>query len=323
MKPGAIAACLCWALACQELVGINERSAREQELDSGANAGDPSGMTNSDAGDEYSDAAQHGEAGLSPDGSSSLEGGTPGESLEPGQQCLDGGCSCDGGYDGADCAIPSCTPSWSCDWSPCAEGSESALDCVDSNFCGISSGMPSIRACPTRIEIRRLYWSNGFGCGNPSADWDHCPSTNGMTCLAGQNGSYVLDSATVDFWVFPLDGFDAGDPDFISWEYSLVRLDACYNVSTTRHVLEPTDALKLSGIEANTANAATGVNGWSCVKVGYVRTGSKVSSDSHMIDVYRNEANDSKGTTFYQPTSGVDPSCGITGGVAWFAWNTP
>lgn len=106
-----------------------------------------------------------------------------------------------------------------------------------------------------------------------------------------------------------------------SWEYSLVRLDACYNNTTTRHLLEPTDRLKQISVEANTANTATGINGWTCVKVGYVRTGSSVGADNYMISIYRNEANDSKSTTFYQPTNGTDATCAITGGVGWYGWN--
>ena len=245
-----------------------------------------------------------------------------------------GTCSCQTGYALPDCGSCSsgyvnypnctlCTVNWSCSWSSCAGGNENAYNCVDLNGCGSSTGMPTSRSCPLRIRVRRMFGGNGFGCGNPAADWDHCPSLNGTSCLVGQNSNwtYALDPGSVDFWVFPVGEFEAGDPDTVNWEYPLVRLDACYNASVTRHVLEPTDRLKALGYEQNTANTATGINGWTCVKVGYIRVGSVVAGDSYMIPIYRNEAEDSKSTTFYQPTDATDGTCSIAGGVAWYAWN--
>ena len=133
--------------------------------------------------------------------------------------------------------------------------------------------------------------------------------------------TYVTDVASSEFWIFPLGAFDAGDPDFIlSWEYSLVRLDVCYNPTSSWHLLEPTDRLKAISVESNTTNQAIGINGWTCQKVGYVRTGSLVSWDLAMNTIYRNESSVAT-TSFYQPSDGTNASCDISGGAAWFAWD--
>lgn len=248
--------------------------------------------------------------------------------------CSGGECRCATGYAGAACdrcatgysGYPNCVgcaPNWSCSWSSCASGSETASDCRDLNGCGTSEGRPSTRSCPVRVRVRRVFGSNHQGCGNPSADWHHCPSWDGVRCLVGQAAGLFYESDPgPDFWVFPLTGFGAGTPDTISWEYPLVRLDACFHAATTRHLLEPTDCLKAIGVEAAISGAAIGVSGWSCEMVGYVRTGSIVASDAYMVRIWRNESN-ALTTSFYQQTSGADPACGITAGIGWYAWSAP
>lgn len=248
--------------------------------------------------------------------------------------CANGSCTCFSGFGGSEChtcapgysgypactPTTTCTPSWTCSWSACASGTELASNCVDAAGCGTTVGQPTERDCPRRIRVRRRYGSNGQGCGNPTADWDHCPSFDGTNCIAGQGAmlNYVADPGP-DFWVFPLGVFGSGNPDTVTWEYSLVRLDACYHAATTRHVLEPTDRLKVIGVESNTAGA-NGVNGWSCAMVGYVRTGSTITADPHMVPIFRNESTGTS-TSFYQTVNGADASCGISGAVGWYAWD--
>jgi len=111
-------------------------------------------------------------------GQSCIACGGSGQVCCAGSQC-DGGLQCQGGTCG------SCLPSWTCtDWSSCLSGQENR-SCADSNGCGTSSGKPAeTRLCPLRTKMRRLFGGNGGGCGNPTANWDHCPTTNGSTCLA-------------------------------------------------------------------------------------------------------------------------------------------
>ncbi len=108
------------------------------------------------------------------------------------------------------------------------------------------------------------------------------------------------------------------------WEYPLVRLDACFHATTgvdnTRHQLEPVDRLVATGIENS---SGSGLGGYTCVKVGYVRTGSMIAADYYMESIYRNVASSTISTTFYGPTNGTDgSSCQIAGGVAWYAWSS-
>lgn len=251
----------------------------------------------------------------------------PGLACEPGTNtCVAGPCvgqvggeycgSSLPGYNGNASDLVTCTGGVVASAIPCPVGCHASAPGVN-DYC--------MSAPIDRISVRRLHGSNGQGCGNPTADWDHCHTLTGSSCVAGQSPALTYGTEIPpdlgQFWVLPL-GLVAGNPDEITHEGVLLsRLDACYRDADTRHVLEPQDQLKIEGIE----NAASvGINGWSCVRVGYVRTGSIVGSDPAMIPVYRINIDD-KSSRFVTPmNSADDPSCGVDNtGIAWFAWNGP
>lgn len=162
-----------------------------------------------------------------------------------------------------------------------------------------------------RERLSRIYWSNGYGCTNPAADFDHCLTTggNGSTCEgSGQGGGagYVTDG--VEFYVYDA-GLGGGNTITVG-PYLLSALHSCYLSGASEHYYLPYD------------HPDYPVNGWSCTTspIGYVKTGSAIS-DPHQIDIRFHYA-PSLSDRMYSSQSGEGTSCGYTDyGTMFYAWD--
>lgn len=160
------------------------------------------------------------------------------------------------------------------------------------------------------MRLFRRYYSNGRGCGGSLADWDHCVSTgrSGAPCVGtGQGGgaAYVEDGTSLTIYDLAVGG---GATEVVVGPHRLTLLGSCYHAATTWHIYEPTSSPEY------------GRPGWSCVPIGYVRTGTAIPG---AIAVYRHQE-DAMTSRMYDmsPTSGDGlAACSWSHGRAWWAWD--
>lgn len=161
-----------------------------------------------------------------------------------------------------------------------------------------------------RLRLRRVFYSNGFACTNPSVDWDHCFSSapSGFTCAGSGQGTLNQDDPGREIYVYP-PSLSTGTSAMVG-PYLLSRLDSCYNAGVREHRY----AVPGSG-------AYPGGGGWVCSPIGFVKTGSMIGDGTNVLiyEHYFNAGSD----YFYSsdPTEGSGGSCIFTHAPAWYAWN--
>ncbi len=123
-----------------------------------------------------------------------------------------------------------------------------------------------------RLRLRRVFYSNGFGCTAASVDWDHCfsSSSSGYTCAGSGQGTLTQDDPGHDIYVYP-PSLSGGTTVNVG-PYLLARLDSCYNASVHEHRY----ALPGSGAYP------TG-GGWTCSPIGFVKSGSMIPDGVNVL----------------------------------------
>jgi hypothetical protein len=113
-----------------------------------------------------------------------------------------------------------------------------------------------------KVALKRLHGSNGFGCGNPAADFDHCLAERG-TCIGGQPSSlsYLPDGTSITIY-----GPISNQGVTVVGSMTLAGLYACTNMVTTEHLYLPYDHPMLYDARRSTL--------WSCSAepIGYAPT---------------------------------------------------
>ncbi|HHW97330.1 hypothetical protein KBB45_07890 [Myxococcota bacterium] len=201
-------------------------------------------------------------------------------------------CSC--GCSGSSCTSPCCTTE--------------VLDYED-NDCDdvIDDGF--------RVTLYRRMGSNGAGYTNPNINADHCfsYSETGQNCVGSSNTSwptYLHDGVKIQVYKLSI---GSGDTVWVG-SVLLARLAECYNASRSEHEYWTTDSAQYRNLKSA---------GWSCVNVGYVKTGAPAGRDPLEISVRRHNhavATDTMYSTVVNEGSDVGF---VDRGVAWFAWALP
>ena len=226
---------------------------------------------------------------------------------------LDNGCaSCtcadtdNDGWNPIGCVDPNCTYVGDCDDNEASvyPGAAEVSDYLDNDCDGdLDEGF--------RVQLNRIYWSNGYGCTNPSADFDHCLSTGGdnSSCEgSGQGGGsgYVTDG--VEFYVY--DAALGGGDTITVGAYLLAALHSCYLSAASEHYYLTYD------------HPDYPVSGWNCTTspIGYVKTGVAIS-DPHQIEIRFHYA-PALSDRMYSSQAGEGSSCGFTDyGTLFYAWD--
>jgi hypothetical protein len=141
---------------------------------------------------------------------------------------------------------------------------------------------------------------------------DHCFSyaPNGQNCVGSSNigwAAYLPDGKNIQVYSLSVGNGDT------AWVGSvlLARLAECFNATTTEHQYWTMDSAQYKNLLAA---------GWSCVKVGYVKTGQPAGQDPKENAV-RRHVHATATDTMYSVYQGEGSDVGFQDkGVAWFAW---
>jgi hypothetical protein len=157
-----------------------------------------------------------------------------------------------------------------------------------------------------RVRLSRAFWSNGLACNNSAADFDHCLSEDGGTCLGGQGGGSGWVADGVAFTAYA--GSISDSPTVRVGAITLAGLYACYRADATEHYYLPAGHPDLEP------------DGYTCTTtpVAYVRT--DWPDDPSNVAVYYGYA-PALSDRMFGTASGEGESCGYAAqGVIWWGW---